>query len=139
MIAEANRKKKDFSFQTRTQPMKSHKVSVYNSSANLLFLSVEVFSCPPGTCTWIHLLISNKTIFIGQISARLFTSGQHILRDIYIICQVYDMKYYILKIFSFLGLRYIVNCVVMLIDKPFLICTALIHTSLWYSFKTTIS
>ena len=52
MIAEANRKKKDFSFLARTQPMKSHKLSVCNISPNLLFLTIKVFfSCPPGTCT----------------------------------------------------------------------------------------
>ena len=51
-IAEPNRKKKDF-FPGKNSAKKNHRLLIYYSPPNFLFLSIKTFSFPfyAGTCT----------------------------------------------------------------------------------------
>ena len=58
MTVESNRKRKDSSFLTRTQPMKSHGLTVYYNPPVFPFSSINecFFSWCVDTCTWLTMI-----------------------------------------------------------------------------------
>lgn len=88
IIEESNRKKDDFStFLARTFTIEKPWTLFTTVLLTFLFLSIKVLSflCCVETCTWFtvvaephynSLLIPNKPVFAGEISASLFISGR---------------------------------------------------------------
>ena len=89
-LPESNNKKKDFSLLTRTQPMKSHALSVSSSPPSFLLPSVKAFSFPylqglAHGLTWLGTPNCNSWLFqrnpfsFKEITGNVLILGQHTL------------------------------------------------------------